>query len=680
MKGGCEGGGWGPEEWSKGNQWSSWENTNANANAQASNDGDGAWGKKWEEGSWEKAEKAWEPGLQQCVQPPESRSQAVPEGPHTTVEGPPVLDGFPSSARGNLHPKVEEIAAHFSLNEGITSNLNDVLKSRPNTFDEDVKSVWEALNAAPVPTFRLFTKIRELQEGKSNLDVDVEKLASKYDLDQRTILDLTTALARRPDKKKDIDQMSRHLHGANRPADIMSWLLTKIQNGEDVGEPEKTEPEKSWKTEKHRSRERSRGRRSRSRDRKDRDKRDDRDRRDDRDKRDDRDRRDRERRDGDRRDRDRDRDRDRRDDRRDRKDEREKNDGEKEERRARSRSRERKRSRSHDKSRDDKSRDDKSREKRRSRSRDRDDEERKPRTSNFSDAQPVVVAEVTDATANASQSETWHAESSWQASGNEHSWAPAPAPAPTPVPPPAEHSWAPAPAPPPPGVDNSWVAAHVSAPPPPVEHSWASAPTPASTSSWAPAPTPASTPSWARAPAPAPQAVEHTWAPAPAPVPQPVEHSWAPAQAPVPQAVDHSWAPAQAPVPQAVEHSWTCAQAPVPQAVEHSWASAPTPASCPSWAPVPQAVEHSWAPAPPPAPPLEAPPWDVHAMAMAAPPPEPPMTEWAPREPWMEAPSESQDGLPPSFWSLGGTAKAPPGVPWTPDNVVMPDGGVAGLS
>lgn len=67
-------------------------------------------------------------------------------------------------------------------------------------------------------------------------------------------------------------------------------------------------------------------------------------------------------------------------------------------------------------------------------------------------------------------------------------------------------------------------------------------------------------------------------------------------------------------------------------------------------------------------------------MAMAAPAPEPPMTEWAPREPWMEATNQSQDGLPPSFWSLGGTAKAPPGVPWTPDNAVMPDGGVAGLS
>lgn len=273
-----------------------------------------------------------------------------------------------------MNPKVKEVSEQFSLNEGLTQKLDEILKKRPDTFENDLEILKKGMESAPSAVAYLFTKIREMQDGRPLLAVPerdvVEELANRYRLDQRVMQELTAALANRADKKKDVEMLAKHCEMSHSPSAAVMSMVSLLRNGGEI--PEHIErhdrpqvstsdtTERKWTTtEVARPSSRDR-RRSRSRDRRGNDR--DNYRRGDR-----RDRRSRSR---DRRSRSRDRrDRDRRD------------------RRSRSRDR-----RSRDRrSRDRKSRDRRSRD-RRSHSQDKNDvKEKKERKNNFSDG-PVASA------------------------------------------------------------------------------------------------------------------------------------------------------------------------------------------------------------------------------------------------------------------------------------------------
>jgi len=164
-----------------------------------------------------------------------------------------------------LHPKVKELAEQFKLNEGLSLNLNSVLEGRPDTFEEDLRGLKEALATAPSPAALLFTKIREMKEGKAVgaalPDRDIEEVASRYRLDQMSTTKLYQTLAQLGDKRGTLDCLSKHLASSSDPSRAIIPMLERLKAGEDLGEPTVERSRFGG-----RGRSRSRGGRDRSRD------------------------------------------------------------------------------------------------------------------------------------------------------------------------------------------------------------------------------------------------------------------------------------------------------------------------------------------------------------------------------------------------------------------------------
>merc|ERR1719476_764823 len=85
-------------------------------------------------------------------------------------------------------------------------------------------------------------KIREMQAGtfvgKPKPDKDVQELGDKYKLDESAIQRLTEVLAKRENRKEDVEKLDRHLKASNKPSALVMMMLGKLRRGEDIGEPE----------------------------------------------------------------------------------------------------------------------------------------------------------------------------------------------------------------------------------------------------------------------------------------------------------------------------------------------------------------------------------------------------------------------------------------------------------
>merc|ERR1719238_2460643 len=88
----------------------------------------------------------------------------------------------------------------------------------------------------------LMVKIKEMQQGtfvgKPKPDKEIEDLGKKYKLDESATSRLTEVLAKRPDRKKDLEQLEMHLKTSNKPSALVMMMLAKLRRGEDIGEPE----------------------------------------------------------------------------------------------------------------------------------------------------------------------------------------------------------------------------------------------------------------------------------------------------------------------------------------------------------------------------------------------------------------------------------------------------------
>lgn len=155
---------------------------------------------------------------------------------------------------GSLDDRVKQFAEDFKLNEGITNKLDAALKQRPDSTESNLQCLRAALDGAPSPVAVIFNKLRELELGSDLTmgegagpalavapDREVEELGAKYHLDQRSLTDLQTALAKRPDKKQDIAQIAKHLDcdRGGQTREVVSSLLKKMDAGEDIGEPDR---------------------------------------------------------------------------------------------------------------------------------------------------------------------------------------------------------------------------------------------------------------------------------------------------------------------------------------------------------------------------------------------------------------------------------------------------------
>merc|ERR1719174_3040501 len=92
----------------------------------------------------------------------------------------------------NMEPEVIELAHHFNLTDRHARMLDEQLKKRNNTYEEDIAAMYEILKGAKNPADLLMVSIRWMSEGVfrgvMTPNPEVEKAAKKYKLDAPLIL------------------------------------------------------------------------------------------------------------------------------------------------------------------------------------------------------------------------------------------------------------------------------------------------------------------------------------------------------------------------------------------------------------------------------------------------------------------------------------------------------------
>lgn len=179
-----------------------------------------------------------------------------------------------------LEPEVVELAHHFKLSDRHARLLDEQLKKRNDTFEDDVAAMYEILKGAKNPADLLMVSIRWMAEGvfRGTLtpNVDVEKAAKKYKLDAPSACKLAEVLESRDDPDSDLRRVCTHLERSNKPSSLVMMMLKDLKSGNAIEECTKQpaigsyiHKEETRRQQKSRSRKRDRPRtawsRSRSR-------------------------------------------------------------------------------------------------------------------------------------------------------------------------------------------------------------------------------------------------------------------------------------------------------------------------------------------------------------------------------------------------------------------------------
>lgn len=149
---------------------------------------------------------------------------------------------YDHSIAHTIEPEVTELAHHFKLDERITRDLDQQLKKRSATFDDDIRAIWEILEGARNPAGLLRVKIREMEEGTfrgtATPDRDVEEMAKRFGLDAQASAKLAEVLGKRDDRKKDLRLIGKHLELSNKPSALVMLMLKDLRAGINIKEPE----------------------------------------------------------------------------------------------------------------------------------------------------------------------------------------------------------------------------------------------------------------------------------------------------------------------------------------------------------------------------------------------------------------------------------------------------------
>merc|ERR1719401_275824 len=142
-----------------------------------------------------------------------------------------------------MEPEVIELAHHFSLTDRHTRMLDEQLKKRNNTYEDDIAAMYEILKGAKNPADLLMVSIRWMSEGvfRGTLtpNPDVEKAAKKYKLDAPSACKLAEVLESRKDPDDDLRRISSHLERSNKPSSLVMMMLKHLKAGNPIQESNK---------------------------------------------------------------------------------------------------------------------------------------------------------------------------------------------------------------------------------------------------------------------------------------------------------------------------------------------------------------------------------------------------------------------------------------------------------
>lgn len=148
----------------------------------------------------------------------------------------------------DIDPDVRELGDYFNIEDRWVKRLNETMKKRMDTKEQDLAKLYEVLERARSPTGLLTVKIGEMEcgqfVGKIKPDKDVERLARKFKLDDHVTSRLIELVVRRRDTKdKDLERLEQHLRYCKRPSAMATLLAGKLLEGEVDELPDLTEAE-----------------------------------------------------------------------------------------------------------------------------------------------------------------------------------------------------------------------------------------------------------------------------------------------------------------------------------------------------------------------------------------------------------------------------------------------------
>eukprot|EP00439_Symbiodinium_sp_Y106_P034232 s6493_g4.t1 len=222
------------------------------------------------------------PGMPPVVLPPGIQPPMPPGMPAGGIPGPPSLTqqqameyDATKAASTALEPEVIELVHYFKIGDRHARMLNEQLKRRNNTYEEDIASLYEILKGAKNPADLLMVSIRWMEQGVFRgcltPNPKVEKVSKKYKLDAPSACKLAEALESREDSDEALDKICEHLAASNKPSSLVMIMLKDIKNGADIQPCTKTPAIGSYLHKKETEKSRNRSSRSREREGRERD-------------------------------------------------------------------------------------------------------------------------------------------------------------------------------------------------------------------------------------------------------------------------------------------------------------------------------------------------------------------------------------------------------------------------
>eukprot|EP00419_Tripos_fusus_P058555 CAMPEP_0172911824 /NCGR_PEP_ID=MMETSP1075-20121228/187312_1 /TAXON_ID=2916 /ORGANISM="Ceratium fusus, Strain PA161109" /LENGTH=359 /DNA_ID=CAMNT_0013770209 /DNA_START=123 /DNA_END=1200 /DNA_ORIENTATION=+ len=163
--------------------------------------------------------------------------------PLTLTQQQAMLYDKQKAAERKMEPDVIEFQAQYSLQERHAWSLNEQLKERNNTYDDDLWALHEIMRKCNNTAQRcdlLNMNVRWMKEGKFcgpySPNPLVIKAAKKYNLDPPSACKLADALEQRDDPDTDMARLDGHLARSNKPSSLVMMMLKTLKNGGNIGE------------------------------------------------------------------------------------------------------------------------------------------------------------------------------------------------------------------------------------------------------------------------------------------------------------------------------------------------------------------------------------------------------------------------------------------------------------
>merc|ERR1712137_271750 len=137
----------------------------------------------------------------------------------------------------HIDAEVQELGDYFQIEDRWIKRLNETMKKRQDTKEQDLAKLYEVLEHARSPTGLLTVKIGEMEcgqfVGKIKPDKDVEAMSRKFKLDEHVKSRLTELVVRRKDTREDdLETFAQHLRYSKRPSAMAMILVGKLLEGE----------------------------------------------------------------------------------------------------------------------------------------------------------------------------------------------------------------------------------------------------------------------------------------------------------------------------------------------------------------------------------------------------------------------------------------------------------------